>query len=231
MLQRLNWLDITPGPYAFALAARGHTVTLVDLSEGLLDLARTRAAALPATSRPPRILQGDATALSSISQLRDERGTFDAVLLLGPLYHIMSEPLRDAAIRDAWSMVRPEANGALFCAFVSRWAHYRALALTDPARLAAKREFYAQHVRDGDYIRLDESGVPYHAMHHEVPVEMPQILQRLTGVPEESVKMVGTEGLLAGGLDKMVNELQGDEFKVSAPRFVALPRMLTLLGF
>ncbi|RPD79269.1 S-adenosyl-L-methionine-dependent methyltransferase [Lentinus tigrinus ALCF2SS1-7] len=211
----LKILDIggATGPYTFALAGRGHTVTLVDLSSGLLDLARTRAAALPLTSRPARILQGDATALSSIPELADERETFDAVLLLGPLYHIMSEPLRNAAIRDAWSMVRADGGGVLFCAFVSRWAHYRALAMTDPTRLAAKREFYAQHARDGDYVRLDESAVPYHAMHHETPAEMPRILQRLTGVPAQSVKMIGTEGLLAGGLDKLVNELQEVEFE------------------
>ena len=190
-------------------------MTLVDISEGLLDLARTRAAAVPVSSRPAHILQGDATALSSIPELKDERETFDAVLLLGPLYHIMSEPLRDTAIRDAWSMVRPGGEGALFCAFVSRWAHYRALAMTDPTRLAAKREFYAQHARDGDYLRLDENGVAFHAMHHELPAEMPKILQRLTEVPKGSVNMVGTEGLLAGGLDKVVNELQGDEFEVS----------------
>ena len=42
---------------------------------------------------------------------------------------------------------------------------------------------------------------------------MPVILKRVTG--EENVKMVGTEGLLAGGLDKLVNELQGEEFQVS----------------
>ncbi|TFK86400.1 S-adenosyl-L-methionine-dependent methyltransferase [Polyporus arcularius HHB13444] len=211
----LKILDIGggAGPYTFALAARGHAVTLVDLSEGLLDLARTRASALPPSSRPARILQGDATALSSIPELAFERGTFDAVLLLGPLYHIMSAPLREAAIQHAWSMVRSEGGGALFCAFVSRWAHYRALALTDPTRLAARREFYAQHARDGEYVRLNEGGVPCHAMHHELPAEMPRILQRVTGVRGENVEMLGTEGLLVGGLCKAVNELQGDDFE------------------
>lgn len=135
------------GPYSFALAARGHSVTLIDLSPGLLALAHARAATLPPSARPARILEGDATALSAVLP-EAERGTFDAVLLLGPLYHIMSAELRERAVRDAWAMVQPE-GGTLLCAWVSRWAHYRDVVMRDPGRLAAKREFYAQHAEDG----------------------------------------------------------------------------------
>ena len=52
-------------------------------------------------------------------------------------------------------------------------------------------------------------------MHHELPAQMPLMLQRVLGVRREDVKMVGTEGLLAGGLDREVNELQGEAFEVS----------------
>ena len=62
-------------------------------------------------------------------------------------------------------------------------------------------------------------------MNHELPANMPVILKRVTG--EESVKMVGTEGLLAGGLDKLVNELQGDEFQVSPNNVHLSPRLPT----
>ena len=83
-------------------------MTLVDLSSSLLALAHTRAAALPPSARPARILQGDATDLPhTVSPLADEVGTFDAVLLLGPLYHIMTPELRAAALAQAWDMVRP----------------------------------------------------------------------------------------------------------------------------
>ncbi|KAI0635021.1 S-adenosyl-L-methionine-dependent methyltransferase [Trametes polyzona] len=214
----LKILDIGggTGPYSFALAALGHTVTLVDLSPGLLELARTRAASLPPTVRPARIVEGDATALSSALPA-EERGTYDAVLLLGPLYHIMSQDLREKALRDAWAMVRPprstdsQEGGTLFCAWVSRWAHYRDVATRDPARLVRNKAFYAKHAEDGDYVRYDEDGRPCHAMNHEHPAEMPLMLKRITN--EDDVTMVGTEGLLAGGIDKLVTELQGDEFE------------------
>ncbi|KAI0777550.1 S-adenosyl-L-methionine-dependent methyltransferase [Trametes elegans] len=225
----LKILDIGggTGPYAFALAARGHAVTLVDISPGLLSLAHARAASTPPAERPTRILEGDATALSSVLP-RAERGTFDAVLLLGPLYHLTAPELRERAVREAWGMVRPAAaggqggagaagrtggggGGTLFCAWVSRWAHYRDVATREPARLARKRAFYAKHAEDGEYIRHDERGRAYHAMHHELPSEMPLVLKRVTG--EDDVRMVGAEGLLAGGLDRLVNDLQGEEFE------------------
>ena len=59
---------------------------------------------------------------------------------------------------------------------------------------------------------MDEAGNAVHAMNHELPENMPKILQKVTGV--QSVKMVGTEGILAGGLDKLVNNLAGDAFEV-----------------
>lgn len=49
-------------------------------------------------------------------------------------------------------------------------------------------------------------------MHHEIPANMPLMLKHITG--EENVQMVGAEGVLAGGLDKLVTELQGEEFEV-----------------
>ncbi len=63
-----------------------------------------------------------------------------------------------------------------------------------------------------DYVRYDEDGQPCHAMHHEMPTEMPVMLKRITG--EDDVRMVGAEGVLAGGPDKLVNELQGEDFEV-----------------
>jgi SAM-dependent methyltransferase len=44
----------------------------------------------------------------------------DAVLLLGPLYHLVSRAERTAAIREAARILRP--GGPLFAAAISRWA-------------------------------------------------------------------------------------------------------------
>ncbi|KAF7794018.1 hypothetical protein EIP86_005146 [Pleurotus ostreatoroseus] len=158
------------------------------------------------TGGPSRILEGNALALGTL--LPGEAESFDAVLLLGPLYHIMSATLREEALRQAWGMVKH--GGVLICAWVSRWAHYRDIAAKDPGRLALKQDFYGKHTKDGDYIKIEGTTVQ-HAMNHEHPANMPVVLRKVTG--ESDVKMVGTEGLLAGGLDKAVNELEGDAFE------------------
>lgn len=218
------------GPYSFALAGQGHYVTLVDLSSSLLSLARSRLSEDLNVRGPNRILEGDA--LDLVELFPDEIGTYDAVLLLGPLYHIMSTDLREKAIHQAWAMVKE--CGWLFCAWVSRWAHYRDVAMREPRRLAAKRAFYGLHAKDGcaehhhistarpdygllstwcrDYVRVNSDGSPVHAMHHESPANMPVLLRKLTG--REQVTMVGLEGVLAGGLDRLVNELHGEAFEV-----------------
>ncbi len=87
---------------------------------------------------------------------------------------------------------------------MSRLAHYRRLALADPAALARER--------DVPYVNPDPGGEVQQAMHYELPEKMPEILRDATGV--EDVEMVGAEGLLAWGLDRMVNRLQGEEFEV-----------------
>lgn len=45
-------------------------------------------------------------------------------------------------------------------------------------------------------------------MGHEHPSNMPNFLKKVTRVKE--VQMIGTEGVLTGGLDKLVNDLEGE---------------------
>lgn len=184
-----------------ALAERGLSVTLVDTSADLLALAEARAESMPALAR---ILHGDATRLSNHPDLAGEHGTFDAVLLLSPLMSISSSDLCAAALRDAWDFVCPH-GGVLFCAWASRLAYYRRLALADPVQLARDQ--------DEDYASRS-GGKAWHVRHYEVPENMPGILREATGM--EDVEMVGAEGVLAGGLDRMVNELEGQELEVRA---------------
>ena len=186
---------------------------MVDTSANHLALAGARASS-STTPVPARILQGDATRLANHPDLADEHGAFEAVLLLHPLSHIVSADLRAAALHDAWDFVCPR-GGVLFCGWVSRWAHFRRIALADPASLARERASYEESERDGLYV--DSSIEAPRSRHYELPDRMPEILRDATGV--EDVEMVGAEGLLSGGLDRMVHELQGEEFEVGVLGF------------
>jgi SAM-dependent methyltransferase len=98
-----------PGRYAVWLAGRGHRVEHRDLVALHVDQLRA-AAGLPQV----RTAVGDARALD----LGD--ASVDAVLLLGPLYHLRRRQDRVRALIEARRVVRP--GGPVFVAAISRWA-------------------------------------------------------------------------------------------------------------
>lgn len=103
------------GAYAFWLAERGYDVHLVDPAplhvEQVEVTSRARNAVRLASARV-----GDARSLD----FPDEAA--DAVLLLGPLYHLTGEDDRRGALGEARRVLRP--GGWLFAAAISRYASF-----------------------------------------------------------------------------------------------------------
>jgi ubiquinone/menaquinone biosynthesis C-methylase UbiE len=100
------------GVYAFPLAKQGYEVHLIDPVELHVDqgkaFARSSGIALKSITR------GDAR------QLDIPSGSADAVLLLGPLYHLVEHSDRLQALREAHRILKP--GGVLFAAAISRFA-------------------------------------------------------------------------------------------------------------
>jgi SAM-dependent methyltransferase len=99
-----------PGAYAMWLAAGGYRVEHRDAVP--LHVAQMKATV--GRKRSVRSAVGDARALD----LGD--ASVDAVLLLGPLYHLEARGDRLRALREARRVVRP--GGLVFAAAISRWA-------------------------------------------------------------------------------------------------------------
>jgi len=100
------------GVYAIPLAARGYRVHLIDPVE--LHLEQARAAADQANVTLEGITPGDARGLD----LPD--ACADAVLLLGPLYHLITHNERMLALSEARRVLKP--HGLLIAAGISRYA-------------------------------------------------------------------------------------------------------------
>jgi ubiquinone/menaquinone biosynthesis C-methylase UbiE len=100
------------GAYALWLAERGYHVHLIDPVPRLVAEARRRSEASPHQIRTCRV--GDAR------ELPFDEGVADAVLLLGPLYHLTDAAERLRALREAYRVLRP--GGVLFAAAISRYA-------------------------------------------------------------------------------------------------------------
>ncbi len=93
------------GVYATWLAGLGYTVRVVDPVPLHVESARANGIAAE---------EGDARALAAAD------GSWDAVLLLGPLYHLLDRADRVRALAEARRVVRP--GGVVLGATISRWA-------------------------------------------------------------------------------------------------------------
>ena len=129
------------GAYATWLADLGYTVHLIDVVPRLVAEARRRSGG---RQRPlASCTVGDARSLDFPD------ASADAVLLLGPLYHLTTSTDRARAIAEAARVLAP--GGRLFAAAISRWAS----ALDGLARDRFKDERFAAiveaDVRDGQH--------------------------------------------------------------------------------
>ncbi len=101
-----------PGTHAAHLAGRGDDVTLIDPVPRHVAQARTRAADPDAA--PFAVCLGDATHLPMAS------ASVDAVVLMGPLYHLVERAGRLAALAEARRVLRP--GGVVVAEMIGRYS-------------------------------------------------------------------------------------------------------------
>jgi ubiquinone/menaquinone biosynthesis C-methylase UbiE len=101
-----------PGVYAGWLAGLGYTVRLIDPVPR--HVAEAEALALAQPEHPFAAVLGDAR------QLDAPDASYDAVLLMGPLYHLVERSDRLLALREARRVVR--AGGRVLAVGISRFA-------------------------------------------------------------------------------------------------------------
>jgi SAM-dependent methyltransferase len=165
------------GVYALPLAARGYEVLLVD------PMAVHVEQALRASGEQPRAPLAGAT-VGDARHLDRPDASADAVLLLGPLYHLTDRADRIRALREARRVLRPE--GVLAAAAISRFASTMdgllRGSLDDPAFAAiAERD-----LRDGQH--RNPTGRPewfttaYFHLPEELPTEVAEAGLRLDAV-------------------------------------------------
>jgi S-adenosylmethionine-dependent methyltransferase len=185
-----------PGRYAIALAQLGYGVTLFDLSPGLLDIAVRQAA--NAGVCLDAVEQGTATDLS-----RFPDASFDAVLLMGPLYHLLEESQRVQALRETYRVVKP--GGTVFAAFIARYAGHIDAAARYPERAPETPELFSQILKTG-LLPPDPDGKPGFVAYFAHPQEVAPLCNQ-AGLEVEAV--LGVEGVVSGH-ERLINALDGE---------------------
>ncbi len=139
-------LDIGGGPgrYSIWLAAQGYCVTLGDLSPDLLAIAREKADEQEVELE--QLVEANAVDLSIFTD-----NSFDAVLCLGPTYHLLEESDRQAVAGELIRVLKP--GGHAFVAFLNHLQALRAAVNQDipfftPYTFDIVKRWHYEHVMD-----------------------------------------------------------------------------------
>ena len=209
------------GVYAVALAERGYTVHVVDPIpvhvERTLEHARER---------------GIAGVMASLGDARDLRlfdGDHDAVLLLGPLYHLVDADDRALAWREAVRVTKP--GGVVVAVGISRYASLidglKRRLLDDPVF----RSMVARDLRDGQHRNPDVTNRPelFTTAYFHLPAEL-ENEARASGLRDVQLYAVeGCAGILEDP-DQQENQLFAARATESEPALMAASSHILVAG-
>lgn len=207
-------LDIGSGPgrYAIALAQKGYAVTLGDVSGECLALACQKS--LEGGVELKAIVQANATELHMFGD-----ASFDAVLMLGPLYHLLAEQERGLAVAESGRVLKP--GGLVFAAFVTTFGVLRYAAIQNPEWIVrCAEELLATGVPSNSF---NEGSFPGYFVHPQ------QVAPLMESGGFVSLDLVATDGLLSR-LEERVSQTQGEVWQAWVDVVYRLRREPALFG-
>ena len=195
------------GRYSIALAKEGMDVTAVELVESNLAVLRENSKGLGNL----QAYQGDATDLS-----RFEDDTFDAVLLLGPMYHLYEADDVNRAIDEAIRVTRP--GGVMLFAFISVFAIMYANYFYGNWALGQKENF------------TDDYRVRHFKEQLFTGYDVTEFEALFQGRPVEWITTTGVDGLLEPIEMRPDFSIPEEDFKAFAQWYLRFSEKRELLG-
>lgn len=184
-----------PGRYALHLAAQGYEVTLVDLSSNLLEFAKQK-------SQESGTALADYVHANALNLDRLEPAYYDAVLLMGPLYHLIDLEQRRRAVQEVKHVLK--SGGEIFASFITRYAPLRDAAKYDPARIINKAAQHKEILETGVHRHPEAGGFTYAYFAH--PSEIKPFMEE---AGFKTLDLVACEGVVSM-IEEKINELTGD---------------------
>ena len=195
------------GRYSIALAKEGMDVTAVELAESNLAALRENAKGLENL----RAYQGDATNLEGFSD-----GSFDATLVLGPMYHLYETGEVNRAIDEAVRVTKP--GGVMLFAFISVYAI-----------------MYANYLYGNWAFGQEENFTDDHRVRHFkeqlfTGYDVTEFEALFAGKPVEWITTAGTDGLLEPLEERPDFRFSDEDFDAFADWYLAFAEKRELLG-
>ncbi len=192
------------GRYTVELAKKGYDVILLDLSPKCLELAEKKIKEAGVEDRVKKIVEGNVVDLSMFDD-----NTFDAVLCLGPLSHLIEEEDREKAASELVRVAKPKAY--LFVSVISRYGAFRIVLQRYPHELTepTHREMFEKGIHRAEWHKDLPLGKGFTDAYFFHPNELKHLFE---SKKVETVDIVGCEGLSAH-LQEETNKLYEDKEK------------------
>ena len=192
---RILEIGAATGEYTAWLADRGYQVTAVDLSPSLIEHCRQRLE--NADTGRVACYVADARDLSGVPG----RG-FDAVLMMGPLYHLTQRDNRLAALREAMDRLKP--GGLFISELISRLGIMGELLRRNPAWI--ENQDQVRSILESGHDREEPEGERFHGYYAQIDEIAP--LHKAVGL--ETITVAGVEPAISAD-DESYNRLEGTQ--------------------
>jgi 2-polyprenyl-3-methyl-5-hydroxy-6-metoxy-1,4-benzoquinol methylase len=192
-----------PGRYTIELAKRGYEIVLQGLSPDCLKVARREIRKAGVRWRIKRILEGSNTDLSEFAD-----GTFDAVLCLGTLSHLLERRERESAASELVRVAKKKAP--LFVSVISLYGVFRTVLQRLPYELVdpSHEEMFSQGVHRAEWHKHETyQGFPDAYFFH--PAEVKELFE---SHQVETLEVATCEGL-SSHLSEETNRIYQDKKK------------------
>lgn len=203
------------GRYTLELVKRGYKLTAVDLSAALIEECRQIIADEGLESQV-RLVLADARDLGTVDET-----DFDAVLLMGPLYHLIEEADRKLALKESFERLR--GGGILFSSFISRFGIMGDLIRNVPDWIEDQDEVQSLLARGRDPDRFPRGGFRgYFARVSEIAP-----LHEAIGF--ETLTVAGVEPGISAD-DESYNKLEAEQRQLWLDLFFEISRERSIIG-
>lgn len=203
------------GRYTLGLIERGYAVTAVDLSEENLKVCKACLAQAGLEAKAQFIL-GDARYLRDLPAK-----AFDAVLMMGPLYHLVEESDRQMALKQAHAHLRP--GGVIFSAFISRYGFWGDILKNLPELIENQKEVKSVLSRGRDPEDWPKGGFRAYF------VTVTELAPLHEALGFETIKVLGVKPCIAAD-DKSYNKLEGVRRKLFLDLFYEISDEPSIVG-